>query len=280
MNRQLTRTGQILFAILFILAPILLANCRPQGPHSRASEHEQHGWLGVYVQDLDEDLRRYLDIEERHGVLINDVAEDSPAEDAGLREEDVIIRFDGKRIRNSKELSRAIRSKEPGDRVKIEIIRDGKRKKIALRIAERPRRFYSRYDREPRSFYFPFRRYRRPWLGVHMAELNQDLAEYFNVNERDGVLILSVEEDSPAEDSGLKAGDVMTQIDDKKIRDTEDVEDIIQDKDVGDEVEIKIIRRGNEQTVKVELGKAPRSYSWYWDRDQVQYWKEEMKNWK
>jgi C-terminal processing protease CtpA/Prc len=280
MNKKFARSSKIIFTIFFGLAPMVLANCGPQSPGSESKENKEEGWIGVYVQDMDADLRRYLDLEERYGVLINDVADDSPAEEAGLREEDVIIRFDGKRIRNSKDLSRAVGRKEPGEKVKLEIIRDSEKKKITLRIAEKPRGFYSRYGKTPRTFYGPFKGYRRPWLGIRMTDLNKDLAQYFKVDKKEGVLILSVEEDSPAENSGLKAGDIITRMDGEKIQVSEDVKDIIEEKEVGDEIEIKIIRKGNKQTLKAKLERAPRSYSFYFDKDRVGDWKEELKDWK
>ncbi|MFQ5822826.1 MAG: PDZ domain-containing protein [bacterium] len=282
MNRKSHRLSEVITALMvLILIQIVFASCGPQNPRSRASDNDEQSWIGVYVQNLDKDMRRYLDIKERHGVLINDVAEDSPAEEAGLREEDVIIRFDGKRIRNNEDLTRAIRRKEPGDKVKIEIIRDGEKKKVELKIGERPREYSSRfYRRDPRPYFFPYGEYRRPWLGIRMADLNEDLAEYFKVDERDGVLILSVEEDSPAEDAELKAGDIITQIDDEKIRDREDIIAIIEDKDIGDEIEIKFIRKGNEQTVKAELARAPKAESFYFDKERFRDWRDELREWK
>ncbi|NIR52307.1 PDZ domain-containing protein [candidate division KSB1 bacterium] len=280
----------IIFVALLTFVQLLLTNCGHQEPRSRSWDYDdEDGWIGVYVQDLDDEMRNYLDIDERYGVLLGDVVEDSPADDAGLREEDVIIRFDGRRIRDTRDLTRAVRRKRPGDKVEVEIIRDGERRELDIRIGERPRRAYTRL-RPPKSPKPPsvhgYGWHSRPWLGVRLANLNEDLAEYFDAREREGVLILSVEENSPAEETGLKAGDVILEIDNRRVRDSEDVIDFISRYKAGDEVAILVKRKGREQSFKARLqrGSAPGSFRFHFDADKWHAWKDdwqdELREWR
>lgn len=93
------------------------------------------GWLGVYIQNLDEDLKESVDAD--HGVLVSKVVEDSPAEEAGIREGDVIVAFDKEKIEDTKDLQRAVRKTQPGAKAKITVLRKGKKKTFTADIKER-----------------------------------------------------------------------------------------------------------------------------------------------
>ena len=90
-------------------------------------------------------------------------------------------------------------------------------------------------------------------MGVQVHDLNGDLAEYFKVNKDDGVLITQVTEDSPAEAAGLKAGDVITRIDDEKISSHENLIETLEDYEDGDVTSVQFVRKGKTQKVEVEL---------------------------
>jgi C-terminal processing protease CtpA/Prc len=254
---------------------IVLTSCGSPGPRAYQSERDHDGWIGVYVQDLDRELRRYLDLDERYGALINNVVSGGPADDAGLQEEDLIIKFDGKRIRDTDDLIRAVRRTRPDKKVELEIIRDKQKKTVQLTVGERRSR-YRADDRRRDRRVTVFRD--RPWLGIRLAEINADLAPYFSVEENAGVLILEVEKNSPAEKAKLKAGDVILEIANRTVRSVEDVFDILADFRRGDEIEIKIQRRGEEQTVKVTLERPPRSYHFDYNNDEMRAWKNEWRD--
>jgi hypothetical protein len=92
-----------------------------------------------------------------------------------------------------------------------------------------------------------------PRLGVQVQELNEDLAPYFKVEPKSGVLILEVREDSPAEKAGLKAGDVITKVDKETVADPQELIEAMKDYEEGEAVTIEYVRQGKTATVKVEL---------------------------
>jgi membrane-associated protease RseP (regulator of RpoE activity) len=268
------------FAKIQLLLPVIMAisllNCGAD-PQAQTLDTDKEGWLGVNVQELDRELRRYFDTDARYGVVITDVVQDSPADDAGLRAEDLITRFDGKRIKDSKDLSRAVRRTAPGERVKVEIVRNNDKKTVQVKITERREMSRSKsWDIPEPPVAFSSR---RAWLGVEITELNNDLADYFDVSQGEGVLILSVVQDSPAEAGGIKAGDVIQKLAGRTIRDPEDLLNTLSGYESGDAVEIQLKRKGRDVKLNVELQKARHS-KWHFDRDDWKKWHKGMNEWK
>lgn len=208
------------------------------------------GYLGVSVRELDRHLKKELEAD--FGVVITSIEYDSPADEYGLMEDDVIQRVNDIKIRRPSTLTRIIRKLEPGEKVKIVVIRDGREKTIAVEIGRL---------KSSKSYAFSVGPNVLKWyggggyLGVQLQELNKDLAPYFGVKENEGALILEVEEDSPAEDVDLKAGDVILKVDGESISDPEDVQDIISELEEDDKIEIEIIRQNRKKTVEVTLAK-------------------------
>lgn len=235
-----------------------------------AEKGSKTGWLGVYMQDIDRHLKEALDLESEKGVLISGVADDSPAEEAGLEEEDVVIEFDGKRVRNTSGLTRLIRKHSPGDKVNLIIIRDGKEKSVAVVLGKRPKSELEIVEPFLGDLYMPkagvysFAYFSGSRIGVKVQDLTEQLGDYFGVEDGEGALITEVEEDTPAEKAGLKAGDVVVEADGEDIDDTGDLREIISEKEEGEKVEIRILRDRKPMTfqVEVEEGTAWSSSKW------------------
>jgi len=96
-------------------------------------------WLGIYMRDVDENVASFLDLPFAEGVVITDVNADSPASKAGLRKYDVIRKVNDQKITKSDEVSKAIRDKKPGDKVTLEVYRDGHNKTLTAELEEAPR---------------------------------------------------------------------------------------------------------------------------------------------
>ncbi len=244
-NMVTINSALVLFLILtFITVPNRLA--------AAEKETNKKGYLGVSVQELSRHDKKDLKVE--YGVIITNIEEDSPADKDGLMEDDVIQQVNDVKITRSSTLTRVIRKITPGDKANITVIRDGKTKTIPVTIGKQTSSRSFAFSMSPGGKnLFGWYGAGRAYLGVQLQELNKDLAPYFSVKEDEGALILAVEEDSPAAKAGLKAGDVITKIDDEEISDPEDVKEITSELEEGDEIKIEFIRQNKKQTLNVEL---------------------------
>ncbi|MDH3196808.1 MAG: PDZ domain-containing protein [Candidatus Krumholzibacteria bacterium] len=225
---------------------------------------KSRGYLGVYMQELTKKLRKGLDVEVEKGVLVSGVADDSPAEKAGIEDGDVIVKFAGKSVASPDDLGDLVRDTKPGTEVSVELVRDGKTRSVTLAVGEQPDDLlfswsgddfdWADLDWAPRAG----RHVRAmimmgPRLGVHTAELNEDLAGYFGAKPGEGVLVLEVNEESVAEEAGVKAGDVIQKIGDEEVGDVDDLREALGDFEEGDEFEIALLRKGKKQTLKATM---------------------------
>lgn len=218
-------------------------------------------WLGVVLQPLSEELKEAMEVDrDVEGVLISEVVDDSPADRFGLEDGDVILSIDREEVGSVKEAVRAIKDFSPGDEIEVAVLRDGRRKRvIEVELGGREEKKVVDLDRD----FIPeigknFKWEVKPggFLGVEIHGMSEDLAEYFDVDEDEGVLVLSVTEDSPAEEAGLKAGDVILEIDGKEVNDTDRLVEYVREGEPGDMVELRIKRKRRTQTVEVELAEA------------------------
>lgn len=97
----------------------------------------------------------------------------------------------------------------------------------------------------------------RPWIGIAFSEITRDVQEYFGLDNRDGVVVIEVYEDSPAEKAGLQTYDVIKEVDQQKIESTSDISEIISSKEVGDKIMFKVLRNGNTEILFGRIGDKP-----------------------
>ncbi len=171
-----------------------------------------YGWLGISIQDLNEDLRSYFGIKEKKGVIVVKVFSGSPADKGGIKEGDLILEFNGIPIKASRDLVRMVSNTEVGKIVTLTILRSGKRKTIKVKIGKRPEDIE---EAEGVSEGYSFR-------GMRVEDITPYLKRRFGIRENRGVVVVEVEEDSPAEKSGIEVGDVILKIEDYIIKDKED----------------------------------------------------------
>jgi S1-C subfamily serine protease len=212
-------------------------------------------WIGIYMQDVTKDLADAFDLSAKSGVVINDVAEKSPAEKAGLKPKDVILAWNGKTLKGSEELTELVGASKVGDDVKLTVNRGGKDLDVNVTIGEKKESVYSFYGDSPRGG--TFKKYAEAFkttgIGVSLQSLSGKLGEYFGVPDGEGALITDVMEGTPAEKSGLKVGDVIVQVDKDAVETPSDVSTIIGDKAKGDKVDLTIVRNKAKQTVTLEV---------------------------
>lgn len=251
--------------LAIILAGLLLVG---MSLAQKSTQVKKQGWIGIYLQELTPELKESMDLKEStEGVLVNGVVEDSPAEKAGIEEGDVIISFDGKKTDSIERLTSLVRKTSPGTEVEIKVIRDGDEKDLEITIGESSSS--GSYDLSPEKFKIeknmiePFK-----WnfqsglkLGVAIQDLTEQLGDYFGVKRGEGALITEVEKESPAEKAGLKAGDVIVQVDNEKVSGSDDVRQIISEKEKGDEVSLKVMRNKSLKDFSVTLAETEKEYS-------------------
>ncbi len=201
------------------------------------------GWLGVMIQDITPDLAKSFGLSTTKGVLVSDVTKDSPAEKAGLKRGDVIARFAGKEIRDSHMLSRTVAATRPKTDVSIDVIRDGKEKSIQVEIGTMPQNLGTLSPENAEGW------------GMAVQDLTPDLARKLNLNsDEEGVVISGVKPGSPAAEAGLRAGDLIKEVNRKRIKDLDDYNEAIQKTAKGDGV-LLLVKRG-DGTLFVVLKKS------------------------
>lgn len=227
-------------------------------------------YMGIYMENLSEDAIKKHKYPKDEGVLITKVVEDSPAEESGIKENDIIFMLAGEEVGSTSDLSTVVKKHEPGDEIDVVLYRKGKKKTIGITLGEQPYEFYTFNAEDFKDYAMELGRYAGDisssvgfWLkdnfglkgrlGLHVMEMDEDLAGYFDVKEGEGVLVLKVSEDSPAEKAGIKAGDVVTLVSGEKISDPEDLMDELCGFKEGDEVELTVIRKGKKKSITVEL---------------------------
>lgn len=191
------------------------------------------GWLGVMIQDITPELARSFGLEQTKGVLVSEVMKDSPAEKAGLKRGDVITEFEGKPVENAHELSRVVAATPPNTSVKLTLIRNSKPQTVTVVLGTMPQEETGQPSVEEES----------AW-GMTVQDLTPELAQRFGWSENEsGVVVTSVETDSPAGDAGIKTGDLIKEINRKKVQDLKDYNEIMS-KNKESESLLLLIKRG------------------------------------
>jgi len=224
-------------------------------------------WLGVSIADITSERAKELNMKEETGALITSVLPDSPAEEAGLQKEDVILEYQGTRIEGAMQLTRMVRETPPGRTVTLKILHQGETRTVKVKVSEHDgeeheRMFRKRIEIPPIELPdidlpdVPFLESvpSSSRLGVSIENLGDQLGEYFGVKSGNGVLVRSVKKGSPAENAGLRAGDVIVKVDGERISDAADLRSALRGHR-GKAFPITIVRDRREQNVTVTLPK-------------------------
>lgn len=213
---------------------------------------EEAGYLGVRLQRVEGGLAEALDIEPDSGVLLGQVVEGSPAEEAGLAEGDIVLTVDGKQVSTPDDLRDEIRGHKAGDKVALQVLRDGSKRTVSVKLGESPKFERPLRDRVRRNVREMRIGGKQGWLGVQTQPLSGDLADYFGAKDG-GALVSEVVEDSPAAKLGLRAGDVITAVDGEAVTDPGELRRIVGDAEADAEVEVTWLRDKRPQEGKTKL---------------------------
>jgi serine protease Do len=205
------------------------------------------GYVGLLLQDLDEDLAKAMKLKNSQGVLVGDVTAGGPADKAGIKRGDVIIEIDGKKVENSFQLRNIVAQAKPGTSVTFTLIREGQQIQVKVLLGERPRELGAgrpTEEKQPKE-----QTYQK--LGISAQTLTPDIAEQLGYKNQEGVVIIDVAGGSPAEDAGLQQGDLIMEINQVKIRTIQNFKTVLDRLKSGDSAAL-LIRRG-ENTFYVAI---------------------------
>lgn len=223
--------------------------------------------IGVSIRDLNPDEAAKAKLPQGGGVIVREVEDGSPAAKAGVKVDDLIVEFDGERVRSARSFARLVQETADGRTVRATIVRNGARQTLDITPEASARPFAADIvlpdiQREvergirsiPRNLPFDFDPddvfpgVSRGRLGITETTLIEQLATYFKVKE--GVLVSSVEPGSPAEKAGLRAGDVITSVNGRGVENMRMLTQELRDVKPGADVELGIARDGNATTLK------------------------------
>jgi serine protease Do len=257
--------GAAAVAAAIAWVPELRAQERSPNEGGRARVFRMADWsggqIGVTIHDA----------EAGGGVVVDQVRQGSPAEKAGLKEKDVIVEFDGERVRSARQFSRLVDETAQGRAVKMAVQRGGQR--LALDVTPEARGFGRVTPVPLERFRMPelpempamprFREFERRLpdieiyssragrLGVQLEDVEDQLAEYFGV--KNGALVTSVAKDTPAARAGIKAGDVITKVNGEAVEDTRDIRRELRRIEEGKEFQLDVVRDRKPLSMKVTL---------------------------
>ena len=204
------------------------------------------GWLGVQIQDVDEGMAKALRLKERNGAIISQVIKNSPAEDAGVEEQDVIIAVDGVKVADSSNLKNLISSGRPDDKTKLTVIRDGHERNLIVTLGTRP-------GEKELAGTFRYGEKLFDVLGLRVETLKNVDVKELRADFPNGVKVIDIKKGSPAYDNNIKRGDIITEVSKSIIKNENDYESELDAFSEGDTIMLRIIRNGSPLYVAFEI---------------------------
>ncbi len=212
------------FAIPINLAKTLLPELKEHGKI-------RWGFLGVSIQELTRPLAKALGVEETKGVLVNQIVPGQPAQQAGLRQGDVIVEFDGMTIADVRELQRKVGRTPIGKTSIVKVVRKGETQEFSIRIAELPEQGMVAAEAPKKE------------LGLTVEALDQEKAKKFKLREEEGLVVTDVVKNSPAARAGLQPGDLIKEVNQRPVLSLEEYSRYLGEPTKGG-IDLFLIKRG------------------------------------
>ncbi len=243
-NTAIVASGQgIGFAVPSALARKVIAQLRENKKVSR-------GWLGVTIQDVDENTAKALDLDQVKGALVASVIEGQPADKAGIKSGDVILEVNGEKVDDSSMLLRRIAGLAPGDKAKIGLWRAGKRLSVSVTLGERDLKQMAQAQPEEKEA-------AEESLGLSLRPVQDQEAEALGLDKAVGLLVTAVADGSPAQAGDVRPGDVILQVNQQPVSTVAKFKDILEGDAAKKGVLLLLIQRQGQtvfRTITLEPG--------------------------
>lgn len=203
------------------------------------------GWLGVYIQDMDQALAESFGLKRPRGALVSQVSPNSPAEKADLQAGDVILQFNDKEIIRSGDLPPAVGAVPAGETATLSILRDGKNLEVRVKIGELPD------DRAPKPKAKAKDENSR--LGVTATDLTDEQRKELDISGGRGVVATQVEPGSAADQAGIEIGDIILTFNKENVKSVKQLQEQIQGAPVDKPIQVLINREGQARFLVVKL---------------------------
>lgn len=294
--RNITMVTHGLVSILLAAAMVAPASAAPPSANPASPDPHETAYLGVHIDQITPQQATALKLATSNGAVITDLDRDGPAWRAGLKENDVIVGFNGSKVESPEQLGSMIHATPSGKMVVFTIVRSGETKDVKVTLGSWPE-----VTPHARSFVSGAPRWAGPVMapgtingmdipsvtvlssrhGLIVESLCPQLADFFNVPPGKGVLVRSVEKGSPADAAGLKAGDVIVKLNNEAVHDMADWR-----RAMGvpaSQISVTVVREKHEQTVVMHVpvpGDSSRLLSPDWGNveNQMQALGQEMEN--
>jgi serine protease Do len=202
------------------------------------------GWLGVAIQNMDASLAEQFGVAVTEGILISDIQDDSPAKEAGFERGDILIEFDNKPMGDVNQLRNVVAQTEVGKEVKIKVLRKSNETVLTVKIGEQPSDLFasskSSIGRD---------------LGMSVQNLTEELAKSFGFEGENGVVVSAVEPGSSAAQADVKEGDLIKEVNRKKINNIKEFREALKSAEEGKDI-LLLIRRGMHTRFVIIKGKV------------------------
>ena len=165
-------------------------------------------WLGVFIQELDSETAKGLNIKTRNGALITDVVDGGPAEEGGIQEGDVIIAFNDQLISDPSNLKNVVSLTPPNSKNRVKVIRDGSKKIVEVILEELPDQVQNFSVRD---------RVRSNEFGLQLKEITDSLQKKYNLKDTDALVVIKIDKDGEAYNKGIREGDIVKRVGTEKV---------------------------------------------------------------
>jgi serine protease Do len=237
-NTMIIAGGQgIGFAIPVDQAKGIIAQLKTNGEVTR-------GWLGVTIQDVNEDMADYYGLKGKSGAMVTDVVPGDPADRAGIKPKDIITEVNGKAVTNSHDLTNLAANLQIGETASVTVLRNGKPQTLEVKIGKRPLTIAaaSQSNRQENEGQY----------GFQVTDLTPELARQYDIQDNAGIIVVGVAPDSKADAAGVKKGDVILEVNRVSVASVKDFKNLLDQNKKSDGINL-LVKRMNAGLMVIHL---------------------------